>query len=67
MKSNKKNQKIIEEYDYLAKAASAQDCTGLIPVAPLSEAELQAYEDLYPYRPIVTEQSSSSHVSSSKS
>ena len=53
MKSNKKNQKIIDEYDYLAKAASAQDCTGLIPVAPLSEAELQAYERRkireYPY------------------
>ena len=58
MKSNKKNQKIIEEYDYLAKAASAQDCTGLIPVAPLSEAELQAYEDLYPYRRVSLQEGS---------
>ncbi len=67
MKSNEKNQKIIDEYDYLAKAASSQDCTGLIPAAPLSEAELQAYEDLYPYRPAVTKHSPSSHVSPPKS
>ena len=28
----KSNQKIIDSYDYLSNAASAQDCTGLIPV-----------------------------------
>ena len=27
----KSNQKIIDSYDYLSNAASAQDCTGLIP------------------------------------
>ena len=30
----KSNQKIIDSYDYLSNAASAQDCTGLIPVWP---------------------------------
>lgn len=40
-----------EEYDYLANSASAQDCTGLIPAAPASKAELQSYEDVYRYMP----------------
>ncbi len=33
----KSNQKIIDSYDYLSNAASAQDCTGLIPVGPQTE------------------------------
>lgn len=45
------NQRIIDSYDYLGKAASAMDCTGLIPAAPVNAAELEAYEELYPYRP----------------
>lgn len=28
-------------------SCSAMDCTGLIPTPPLSEAELESYEDLY--------------------
>lgn len=44
MADNKKNQKIIDSYDYLANAASTQDCTGLIPAAPTSKAELESYE-----------------------
>ena len=28
-------------------ASSAWDCTGLIPSLPLSESELEAYEDIY--------------------
>lgn len=39
-----------KEYDYL-KTASSQDCTGLIPAAPTSNAELESYEDLYPFLP----------------
>lgn len=39
-----------KEYDYL-KTASSQDCTGLIPAAPASNAELESYEDLYPFLP----------------
>ena len=41
------NQELIDSYDYLSGAASSQDCTGLIPSAPLSEAEL------YPFLPPV--------------
>lgn len=45
------NQELIDSYDYLSGAASSQDCTGLIPSAPLSEAELDSYEELYPFLP----------------
>ncbi len=45
------NQEIIDSYDYLSNAASSQDCTGLIPSRPLSEAELESYEDLYHFLP----------------
>ena len=47
------NQELIDSYDYLSGAASSQDCTGLIPSAPLSEAELDSYEELYPFLPPV--------------
>ena len=47
----KDDQKIIDEYDYLSNAASSQDCTGLIPSEPVSEAELESYEDLYHFLP----------------
>ncbi len=30
---------------------SATDCTGLIPSLPTSDAELDSYEDLYPFLP----------------
>ena len=30
------------------QACSATDCTGLIPSLPQDEAEMEAYEDLYP-------------------
>lgn len=50
-KRRKTNQEIIDSYDYLSNAASSQDCTGLIPSEPASEAELQSYEDLYHFLP----------------
>lgn len=50
-KHRKTNQEIIDSYDYLSNAASSQDCTGLIPSGPASEAELQSYEDLYHFLP----------------
>ena len=46
---NKTNQEIIDSYDYLSNAASMQDCTGLIPALPESEAELESYAELYHY------------------
>ena len=47
------NQELIDSYDYLATAASSHDCTGLIPSAPLNPAELDSYEELYPFLPPV--------------
>lgn len=36
-----------EDMDSDIYASSAWDCTGLIPSLPLSESELEAYEDIY--------------------
>lgn len=51
MSDPKENQKIIDDYDYLANAASSGDCTGLIPSLPQSKAELDSYNELYEYLP----------------
>ncbi len=45
------------EYDYL-KTSSSQDCTGLIPSGIKNSAELESYEELYPFLPSVTHKSS---------
>lgn len=45
------NQELIDSYDYLSNAASSMDCTGLIPAAPATEAELESYESVYHYLP----------------
>lgn len=50
-KKEKNNAKIIDAYDYLSNAASMQDMTGLIPSEPTSEAELEAYEELFHFLP----------------
>lgn len=47
----KNNSDMIDDFDYLASAASSQDCTGLIPATPVSDAELESYEDLYHFLP----------------
>ncbi len=51
MKKKLSNKDIIDSYDYLGNAASTTDCTGLIPSAPASKAEKEAYEDVYMYTP----------------
>lgn len=33
------------------QAASFRDCTGLIPAPPQNEAEMESYEELYPFLP----------------
>lgn len=38
-----------DPFDIDIQACSAMDCTGLIPSLPQSDAEREAYEDLYPY------------------
>lgn len=45
------NQEIIDSYDYLSNAASKQDMTGLIPSEPVSQEELESYEDLFHFLP----------------
>ena len=45
------NQSLIDSYDYLSNSASVQDCTGLIPSAPVSEYEQESYESVYHYQP----------------
>ncbi len=45
------NQEIIDAYDYLGNAASTTDCTGLIPSAPASRAELESYQNMYQFEP----------------
>ncbi len=39
-------------YDYLS-SASSHDCTGLIPIAPKGDTELDNYAALYPYLPVI--------------
>lgn len=48
---SKDNEKIINDYDYLGNACSSTDCTGLIPSAVQSEAELDSYEAVYHFEP----------------
>ena len=43
-----KDYNIPEDQDYTS-AASACDCTGLIPACTGKEEELSAYKDLYPF------------------
>ena len=50
-KETKHNRQVIESYDYLGAACSSMDCTGLIPRGVTDPAELNAYEDIYPFRP----------------
>ncbi len=50
--NNKKSKNPTMDDDYLF-AASAQDCTGLIPTVTHNEEEMENYEELYPYLPRV--------------
>lgn len=48
--SDSKNKTVQNPFDDSdIQACSATDCTGLIPALPQDEAEMEAYEDLYPY------------------
>ena len=40
-----------DEFDSDIQACSATDCTGLIPSLPQDEAQLESYQDLYPFNP----------------
>lgn len=45
----KAQRKPTDNFDYLANAASATDCTGLIPSLPQTEDELDSYNDIVQY------------------
>jgi hypothetical protein len=47
----KTNEEIEDETIDVCKIASATDCTGLIQKVPLTKAEMDSYEELYPFRP----------------
>lgn len=51
MSKDEKNKEIIDSYDYLAHAASMQDCTGLIPTPATSSEERESYQAIYPFEP----------------
>lgn len=50
-KKDRQQEAIIDSFDYLGKAASSMDCTGLIPSAVQDDYELASYEDIYPFLP----------------
>lgn len=66
MLNNKENEKIIDDYDYLSNAASSMDCTGLIPSLPVTDAELESYNDLYQFQTPATKVKTSNHANSSE-
>ena len=43
-----------EFHDLTTPVCSSDDCTGLIPTPPQSDAEQESYEELYPYLPPVS-------------
>ena len=45
------NEEIDENIFEMCNVCSTTDCTGLIQVVPRTEAELESYEELYPFRP----------------
>ncbi|WP_343209321.1 hypothetical protein [Anaerolentibacter hominis] len=50
---DKKISKINEDsmYDIDINACSATDCTGVVPAAPASEAEMESYLEVYDFLP----------------
>lgn len=47
MKKDKKNEEIIDSYDYLTNAASTTDCTGLMPTPAYTEDQREAYDAIF--------------------
>ena len=44
-------EEIDENIFEMCNICSTTDCTGLIQVVPRTEAELESYKELYPFRP----------------
>ena len=50
MKKDKKNEEIIDAYDYLTNAASTTDCTGLMPTPAHTPEERESYDAIYHFK-----------------
>lgn len=50
MKKDKKNEEIIDSYDYLTNAASSMDCTGLMPTPAHTPEEREAYDGIFHFK-----------------
>ncbi len=50
MKKSKKNEEIIDSYDYLTNAASTTDCTGLMPTPASTPEERASYDAIYHFK-----------------
>lgn len=49
MASNVNSSAYLEDSEFSKSICSSMDCTGLIPALPSSEAELEAYEEMYQF------------------
>lgn len=50
MKKDKKNEEIIDSYDYLTNAASTTDCTGLMPTPAYTKEQRESYDAIYRFK-----------------
>lgn len=50
MKKDKKNEEIIDSYDYLTNAASTTDCTGLMPTPAYTEEQRESYDAIFHFK-----------------
>lgn len=50
MKKDKKNEEIIDSYDYLTNAASSMDCTGLMPTPAYTPEQRESYDAIYHFK-----------------
>lgn len=45
----KQQKELTDDFDYLSNAASATDCTGLIPSLAQNEEQLESYNEIIQY------------------
>lgn len=50
MKKETEKKNFLDNYDFLANAASANECTGLIPTPASTSAERESYDAIFHYR-----------------
>lgn len=50
MKKETEKKNFLDNYDFLANAASVNECTGLIPTPASTFAERESYDAIFHYR-----------------